>query len=81
LGINRVKILYEGQAVDAEELAFTSQTSSTMTCEISDGAKIEIKQAIAGVYRLCDRKSPEGKPIYLLVGKLDVKEISPPTKG
>jgi hypothetical protein len=77
----RVKIVYEGETVDAEELSFKGQGNSVLLIEVGDGAKIELKHEIKNVYRLCDKKKEDGNPIYIMTGKLETRQIPLASKG
>ncbi|MEQ1949171.1 MAG: hypothetical protein ABL995_18405 [Bryobacteraceae bacterium] len=73
----KVKVVHEGETVDAEEMPFRVPVESAMVCEIEDGTRVEIKHWIKHVYRLCDKKKDDGTPIYLMTGGADVKQIQP----
>jgi hypothetical protein len=69
----RVKVVYEGETADAEELKFKLQNDPVSLCELSDGASIDIRLGLKSVYRLCDKKKADGSPIYLLTGNFEAK--------
>jgi len=72
-----IKILHDGEAVDAEEMGFKILKDGAVLCEVSDGSRIEIKHEIRHIYRLAKKKE-DGSPIYLLVGGADIKAKEPP---
>lgn len=73
----KVKIVYQGEAVDAEELKFVAETP-TAYLRIEDGAVIEFRHDVNGVFRLCDKKKPDGSPIYILAGQANLKLAEQP---
>lgn len=74
---SKVKVVHDGETVDAEEMEFRVSDGSGLVCDVSDGTRVEIKYSINHVYRLCDKKKDNGTPIYLLVGATDVKQFGP----
>jgi hypothetical protein len=60
----RVKVIYEGETVDAEDLGFTVESETT---------RVTIAHRVKNIYRLCDKKKPDGSPLYLLTGETVVK--------
>ena len=74
-----VKVAHEGESVDAEEMAFEAVQQPSVF-KISDGAVIELRHAIKVVYRLCDKKKPNGDPIYLLMGGIELQQTRPTEK-
>jgi hypothetical protein len=69
----RVKVIYEGETVDAEDLGFTVESETTGSYLVSDGARVTIAHRVKNIYRLCDKKKPDGSPLYLLTGETVVK--------
>ena len=69
----RVKVVYEGETADAEELKFKMQNDPVLSCELSDGASVDIRLGLKSVYRLCDKKKADGSSIYLLTGNFEAK--------
>jgi hypothetical protein len=65
----RVKIPFEGETVDAEDIAFELLETALASLRTSDGATITMKHDIQKVYRLCDKKKDDGTPIYVMVGR------------
>lgn len=70
---NRVKIVYEGETVDAEEMQMTPTSESVGVYLLGDGAVIELKHEVKTVYRLCDKKKEDGTPIYVVTGEVRMK--------
>jgi hypothetical protein len=73
--VNRVKVVYESETVDADELAFKEVAQVLGAYEIEDGTIIEIRQEVKSIYRLCDKRKADGSPIYLLAGGAAVRTI------
>lgn len=73
----RVKIPYEGDTVDAEELDFKVLSSTPIVINIGDGSKIEMEHTVARIYRLCDKKKEDGSPIYVMVGATKLTTTTP----
>ena len=65
---SRVKVVHEGETVDADELEFVVVGEPPMEYKLSDGTRIEIRHEVKKVYRLCDKKKEDGSPIYLITG-------------
>jgi hypothetical protein len=63
-----VKVVYEGETVDADELEFEVQQEAVGYYKTGDGARIEFKHDVKTIYRLCDQKKEDGSPIYLVTG-------------
>ena len=72
----KVKVFYEGESVDAEEMRFAI-SEAVVECAVDDGSRIHIKYAVKGVYRLCEKKRPNGKPVYVIMGKMDTTITDP----
>lgn len=75
-----VKILFEGDTVDADELAFVvgagefaGRSDSMTLIRLSDGATLEFKHKVERVYRLRDRLK-DGLPVYALHVRHEVTE-------
>ena len=77
----RVKVVHEGETVDADEVDFRVITEEPQVYDAGDGTKIEIKHQVKKVYRLCDKKKANGEPIYLITGTAEVKSILPSREG
>ena len=78
---SKVKVPFEGETVDAEELAVLVKSPSRgVFYEASDGTIIRITHDVKVVYRLCDKKKPDGSPIYLITGTLDVRLLAEPAQ-
>lgn len=68
----RVRVVYEGETVEAEEIPFTTVAETKAKFELSDGAIITIDHAVKAIYRLCEKKKEDGNPIYLITGQVTV---------
>jgi len=73
--LNRVKVVYESETVDADEIAFKEASQVVGSYELEDGTVIEIRHEVKTIYRLCDKKKADGSPIYLLAGGAAVRTI------
>lgn len=67
--ISGVKIVFEGQTVEADQMDFQAESQVTGRFRIEDGAIVELTHAIKNVYKLRDRKKPDGTPVYVLMGE------------
>jgi len=65
----RVKVPFEGETVDAEDISFDVSEAVRGVCRLADGTTISMTHEIKKVYRLCDKKKEDGSPIYMLVGQ------------
>jgi hypothetical protein len=74
---SRVKVVYEGETVDADEMEFAVVAEPPISYRLSDGTVVEIKHEVKKVFRLCDKKKDDGTPIYLLNGAAHVQTTSP----
>jgi hypothetical protein len=75
--ISRVKVIYEGETVDADEMEFKAVSEAPISYRLNDGTLIEIKHEVKKVFRLCDKKKADGSPIYLLNGTAQVRTEAP----
>lgn len=65
---SRVKVVYEGKTVDAEEMGFDVAVEVSGSYKVSDGAVIDLKHKVVSIYKLCDQAKEDGTPIYLVTG-------------
>lgn len=77
----RVKVVYESETVDADELVFRAGPVPFGTYELEDGARIEFRHNVRKIYRLCDKKKPDGSPIYLVTGDAVLNVIKQATEA
>jgi hypothetical protein len=68
----RVKVVHEGETVDAEELSFKLILQSKGTYETSDGVTITLSHEAKAIYKLCDKHKADGSPIYLVTGAVEM---------
>ena len=73
----RVKVVYEGETVDAEEISFQVLEQSRAAYKMADGVTITLDHEAKTIYRLCDKKRSDGSPIYLITGGVTVKVEKP----
>ena len=71
--MSRVKVVYEGETVDADEMDFEVLQEAVGLYKTGDGAKIDFKHDVKSIYRLCDQKKEDGSPIYLITGTAVLK--------
>jgi hypothetical protein len=70
-----VKIAFEGESVDAEEMTFEAVNQAPLAYKVGDGTVVELKHEVKNIYRLCDKKKPDGSPIYVLIGEATVRQV------
>ena len=75
--VPRVKVVYEGETVDADEMEFKAIAEPPISYGLNDGTIIEIKHEVKKVFRLCEKRKADGSPIYLLSGTAQVQIESP----
>jgi hypothetical protein len=73
----RVKVPFEGDAVDAIEVTFRVDRDPAYSFVLDDGVVIHVRQNVKKIYRLCDRKKEDGSPIYLMFGSAETKLTIP----
>jgi hypothetical protein len=56
---------FEGKMVPAEELDFEGQKEPWSVYKLEDGTVFKVKQNLVNIYKLIDRTSPNGDPIYI----------------
>jgi hypothetical protein len=76
-----VRIPYNGQTVDADEMEFQTEASGPTVFKLEDGTRIEVNHATVSIYRLLHERDKDGSPIYVVVGSLDMKKKIPPGQG
>jgi hypothetical protein len=79
--ISGVKIVFEGQTVDADQMDFKVESQVNGRFQIEDGATVELAHAVKNVYKLKDKKKPDGTPVYVLMGEASTKTSLPATGG
>lgn len=70
-----VRIVHEGEAVDAEQMDFKTTAHCVEMLDVEDGTKIEVDHRIKSVFRLRDKKAEDGTPIYVCAGQVIIKKI------
>jgi hypothetical protein len=70
---DRVKVIYEGETVDAEDVEFSIESETVGAYLVAGDARVTIAHHVKNIYRLCDKKKPDGSPLYLLTGETVVK--------
>lgn len=66
--MSRVKVVYENETVDADEMKFEIETDAFGVYITEDSARIEFRHDVKTIYRLCEKKKEDGSPIYLITG-------------
>ena len=64
----RVKIEFEGQVVEADDLDFKSDKEDWNSYTAEDGTVIKLKHVTAKIYRLGGRVKEDGSPMYVVSG-------------
>ena len=75
--ISGVKVVFEGQTVEADQMDFKIESQVTGRFQIEDGATVELTHAVKNVYRLRDKKKPDGTPVYVLMGEASTATTFP----
>jgi len=70
--VTPVKLPYENEVVDADQVGFTSSGGSAELLALDDGAKIEFLHKVSNVFRLRDKKKDDGSPIYICTGQVNI---------
>jgi hypothetical protein len=66
---NCVKLPYQGENVDAQEVEFTTHSEAVGVFTLpGDGIQIEFHHQVKTIYRLVDKKKDDGTPIYIVTG-------------
>jgi hypothetical protein len=68
--ISGVKIVFEGETVEADQMDFVTESTISGRYKVEDGAAIELSHHVKTVYRLKARKKPDGSPLYVLIGEV-----------
>jgi len=71
----KVKVPWEGETVDADEIDFKIESGAPLVLQLSDGTKIELEHQISKVYRLSEKRKEDGSPIYLMTGGAKVTTL------
>ena len=74
-----VKVAYEGETVDADQMEFQSSAPCSEILTIEGGVVIELSHKVASIFRLRDKKKEDGTPIYLCMGNVTLKTTIPNT--
>ncbi|HEY1218784.1 MAG: hypothetical protein ABSE42_06645 [Bryobacteraceae bacterium] len=78
MGSELVKIPFEGETVDAEDVTFDASGPMQCSFRLADGTTINLEHAIKKIYRLCDKKKEDGSPIYMLMGQTAIAIVKTP---
>jgi hypothetical protein len=68
-----VKVPFENEVVDADQVMFESTPGVPQSLKIEDGATIEFGHVVHTVFKLRDRKKEDGTPIYICVGNTVIR--------
>jgi hypothetical protein len=72
----KVKVVHEGETVEADQLDFKAESATSGVYAIEDGSRIAIQHEVKAVYRL-EKKKADGTPIYLITGGAAVQVTQP----
>lgn len=72
-----VKVPYENEVVDADQIEFNSVGGAPELLELKDGTRIEFGHQVKTVFKLRDKKKADGSPIYICSGQVNIK-LTPP---
>lgn len=75
----KVKIEFEGQEVEADDLDFRSDKEDWSSYTAEDGAVIKLKHVTAKIYRLVGRAKEDGSPMYVVSGTALLTTTPPQT--
>jgi len=67
-----VKIIFEGQPTDAEQLLYTTDGPCVETLKVENGDNVAVTYRTLALFRMKDKKGPDGKPIYMCSMKIDI---------
>ena len=76
-----VKLPYESEVVDADQVEFKSVGGSPEILELEDGTKIEFGHRVKNVFKLRDKKKDDGSPIYICSGQVSINTTLAPDEG
>jgi len=79
--VSVVRIVHEGETVDADELTFTIDKEIMGVYNLSDGARIDLDHKVKAVYKLRDKKKEDGSPVYIVTGNVSLTTTQPATKS
>lgn len=69
-----VKIPYENEVVDADQMEFKSVGGAVPELlELEDGATIEFGHRVTTIFKLRDKKKEDGSPVYICVGQVKIQ--------
>jgi hypothetical protein len=76
--LSHVKVIYEGATEDAEEMSFSLRPGSTVRAsyELPDGTVLDLVHDVRAIYKLLNKKKPDGSPIFLLTGEVNIKAMT-----
>ena len=69
-----VRVPYNGQTVDADEMDFSVQGNGALVVHVEDGAVLHLNHSATAVYRLL-QKDAEGAPLYLVTGTASINKL------
>jgi hypothetical protein len=75
-----VKLAYEGEMVDAEEVPFAVKEEVHGVYALEGGMQIELRHEVKKVYRLVDKQREDGSPVYIVAGGT-ILITTPPRDG
>lgn len=76
--VTPVRVAYDGENVDAEDMQFETLSSVAGQFKVSDGAAITFRHTVSHIYRLIGKTKKDGSPIYLVTGEAQLVAKRPP---
>ena len=72
----RVKIEFQGEEVEAEEVQINQMRETSSEYLLEDGSELRFRLVVTRVLRLIDRWDETGDPIYIIKSQ-NVLDVSP----
>ncbi len=76
-----VKVPFENEVVDADQVNFESSGGAPELLELEDGTKIEFGHQVKTIFKLRDKKKEDGSPVYICAGQVNIKVTRPVVEG
>jgi hypothetical protein len=74
---NLAKVNFEGKEEAAEELSFETAREGWSEYSLEDGTVLKLKNVVSRIFRLLNRKKPDGSPFLILEGTAVVTSFTP----
>jgi hypothetical protein len=75
--VKTISINFEGQDERAEEMSFETEREGWSNYALEDGTVLKMKNVVSRIFRLLDKRKPDGAPIYVLEGTAVVTTLVP----